>query len=210
MKALEIVKQLETSGVPHVVIGGRLRVMDMTQVPGALRPSFDDRGFYVSSKTEAADAALEHAAEVQQGSDVTAKTANHEAEGAAFEAARTQTEAIREVLPMGETEREMTLVSLLNPSGSTAVPAHLETHEPKGPPIVAVKAAELEEADAPEKAKRLSGHLPEGFPGKAAFEAAGFDTYAKVRAVRKSGEKVENVGDKTNEAVDEIFAGEEA
>lgn len=68
---------------------------------------------------------------------------------------------------------------------------------------------EIEEAESETTSKHLRGPLPDGFPGKAAFEAEGYNTYAKVRAVRKAGTKVAGVGDATNAAVDEIFAQEE-
>lgn len=207
MNAQQLIKYMDTNGVPYSLAGNRLKVMDVSQLPGSEQDKFDDRGFYMSDKVEAAEAALSNAATVQADADDTAKAARQSGEEAALDAAKAQTAAVREILPMGETEKEMTVVGFLNPTGDTAVPAHLESHEPKAPKVI---KPEVEEPEEEAKANRLRGALPDGFPGKAAFEAAGYNTYAKVRAVRKSGTAVKGVGDATGAAVDEIFAEEEA
>lgn len=128
MTEQELLAYCRANGVPHdwPMIHGKsyFRILDMTQLPGAMRGEVDERGLFGASVEE----------------------------------------------PMEEEEPE-------SAEGSTP--------------------------------KHLRGPLPDGFPGKAAFEAAGYTTYAKVRAVRKTGTKVENVGDKIGEAVDAIFAEEQ-
>jgi hypothetical protein len=207
MNAQQLIRYMDVNGVPYVINGARLRVMDTSQLPGAMRDLLDERGFYLSEKVVAAEEAKTNAEAVQADADKQMKAARATGEEAALDAAKAQTEAIRDILPMGETEREMTTIGLLNPTGDTKVPAHLESHAPQTPKPTA--DADDDETKNQANQKHLRGPLPDGFPGKAAFEAAGYTTFAKVRAVRKAGTKVDGVGDATNAAVDEIFAGED-
>jgi len=66
---------------------------------------------------------------------------------------------------------------------------------------------EIEQSSAP---VHLRGPLPDGFPGKAAFVAAGFTTYAKVRKLYKAGElrTVDHIGEVTEGEVNAVFATE--
>ncbi len=215
MNAQQLIRYMDVNGVPYVINGARLRVMDTSQLPGSMRNLLDERGFYLSEKVVAAEEAKSNAETVQADAEKQMKAARATGEEAALDAAKAQTEAIREILPMGDTEREMATIGLLNPTGDTNVPAHLEAHAPQSPKpsATALDPAATEDSTEslkdPSNPKHLRGALPDGFPGKAAFDAAGYTTYAKVRAVRKAGTKVEGVGDATNAAVDEIFAGEE-
>lgn len=68
------------------------------------------------------------------------------------------------------------------------------------------KKHKLYDESSPEPNPELRGKLPEGFPGKAAFEAAGFTTYAKVRAAVAKGERVSGVADATLAKVKEALA----
>jgi hypothetical protein len=49
-------RELETyckeNGIPCHMVGEKLRVMDLTQMPDHMRARFDDRGFYVEIATE--------------------------------------------------------------------------------------------------------------------------------------------------------------
>lgn len=53
----------------------------------------------------------------------------------------------------------------------------------------------------------LRGKLPDGFPGKAALDAAGHTTYAKVRRLRDAGKltSVAGIGDSTAAQIDEAL-----
>lgn len=56
---------------------------------------------------------------------------------------------------------------------------------------------------------KLSGHLPEGFPGKAALEEAGQATYAKVRKLIEAGtlEDVKGIGGPTAKKIIAVMEG---
>jgi hypothetical protein len=132
MNQLQLKAYLENQGIEHITTGKRLRVMDKSLLPQAYRDYFDERGFLLEGKM-----------------DETKKD-----EEAALEAAKKLTKKIDAVLPMGETEKEMTVMGLLNPDGDTKVPAHLESHEPKGSSLLQKEMAAgeeevVEEADEP-------------------------------------------------------------
>ena len=65
--------------------------------------------------------------------------------------------------------------------------------------------AAADESDAGTQPKTLKGPLPDGFPGKAALEEAGYNTYAKVRKLRDQGKltEVPNIGDITAEQIED-------
>lgn len=54
--------------------------------------------------------------------------------------------------------------------------------------------------------KKLSGRLPEEFPGFDALQKADITTYAQVRKARKDGVKVEGIGDAIGAQIDQVLA----
>lgn len=58
-----------------------------------------------------------------------------------------------------------------------------------------------EPAEESDGAKKLKGKLPDGFPGKAALDEAGYTTYAKVRKLHDQGKLTEVPG------IGEVTAG---
>lgn len=74
--------------------------------------------------------------------------------------------------------------------GMSAADAQRESQHPTGP--VSETAEAVESSQSHEGEKR--GHLPEGFPGLAALEAAGEATYAKVRKRIENGTLTEISG----------------
>lgn len=52
MTALELEQYCKDSGVPYRLDGKNLRVMDITQLPDAMRNGFDERGIYKGSEVE--------------------------------------------------------------------------------------------------------------------------------------------------------------
>jgi hypothetical protein len=56
-------RELETyckqNGIPCHMIGEKLRVMDLTQMPDHMRANFDDRGFYVEAAKTVTEAETE-------------------------------------------------------------------------------------------------------------------------------------------------------
>lgn len=92
-----------------------------------------------------------------------------------------------------------------------------EDAEATGPQSPAERAAEAEgsteaadtgEGEGEEDGAALRGKLPEDFPGYAAFTAAGYTSYGKVRALKGDYSGVPGVGDVTGAKVDELLGGE--
>lgn len=203
MNAQKLMKYMDAQGVPYETPGGRLRVMDASQLPGAHRQYFDKRGFYMSDKVDAAEEAVKNAEQAQAEADQEAKAARTANEDATLEAAKAKADVIDEITPLAGTEREMTIAGLLNPEGAGPVPAHLESHEPQAAAVEPVgddseQAAE-DEANSDES-KTLRGKLPPDFPHAKELSDAGYGTYAKVRALIATGDKwyndVPGIGDK--------------
>lgn len=73
-----------------------------------------------------------------------------------------------------------------------------------------VPAATEEANESKAEKKPLRGKLADDFPGKSAFEDAGYDTYAKVRKLHEADEltSVPGVGEATAGAVKEVFEAE--
>lgn len=153
MNERELIAHMEAQGVSYTRgVGDRLRVMDASQLPASMRESFDERGFY-------------------KGDDVSDK----KDEEAKLEEAVEKAEEIDKVLPMGETEKEMTTIGLLNPEGAEPAPPETERHDGEGPAPAAKVSAKV-------------GTLPDGFPHRKELEDAGYGTYAKARKLVARGE----------------------
>ena len=89
---------------------------------------------------------------------------------------------------------------------AAAVPAEAPVAsepEPAGVLIADDKAAEPADDEATDdtSGKKLKGKLPDGFPGKAALDEAGYTTYAKVRKLHDHGKLTEVPG------IGEVTAG---
>jgi hypothetical protein len=174
--------------------------MDLSQLPGAWRTLFDERGFLMDEQKKNEEAALE--------------------------AAREKVKEINEVSPMGETEKEMTIMGLINPEGNTAVPPELESHEvtakptaeaiedidPESHPSSPV-AGEVADEDEGDTGKKLRGKLPDDFPGATALTEAGHGTYAKARALVAKGDKwyadIPGIGEATAVKIEEALGEDE-
>lgn len=82
-------------------------------------------------------------------------------------------------------------------------PAASPEPEPVAEPAVEPEPAAEPEADDDDSGsgKKLKGKLPDGFPGKAALDEAGYGTYAKVRKLHDQGKLTEVPG------IGEVTAG---
>ena len=79
-----------------------------------------------------------------------------------------------------------------------------------GVPLVELEAkADADVAEDSDLNMELRGALPDDFPSRAALDAAGFGTYAKVRKLVAKGEgwykDIPNIGDKTFGAVEDAL-----
>jgi hypothetical protein len=135
MNQLQLKAYLETQGIEHTTTGKGLRVMDKSLLPQSYRDLFDERGYLVEGKMDK----------------------KKQDEEAAMEAARLKTKELDKVSPMGETEKEMTTIGLLNPDADTVVPSELEDHT--GDPGD-VDAVENEEAVAKKKTAAKKAPAP--------------------------------------------------
>lgn len=60
MNQADLQSYCEDSGVPCHMVGERLRVMDLSQLPDRMRAQFDERGFIKSEQPSAGPAVEEH------------------------------------------------------------------------------------------------------------------------------------------------------
>lgn len=99
--------------------------------------------------------------------------------------------AMRAFLGGGDAVAEPSAAKVEEPAAA----AEAGEPEPEGV-LIADKATEAtDDDDEPtDSTKKLRGKLPDGFPGKAALEEAGYGTYAKVRKLHEQGKLTEVPG----------------